>query len=91
MDDANRRLASAAGDEVVAEIRRVLRDELGLAKEARLEDDLVADLQLDSVGLLTLVVGLEDRFRIALAEEDAAGVRTVQDLAALVEQRRAAC
>ena len=78
-------------DEVEAEIRRVLRDELGLAREPRPEDDLVSDLQLDSVGLVTLVVGLEDRFRIALAEEDAAKVRTVRDLAALVAERRKGC
>ncbi len=78
-------------DEVLREIRRVVRDELGLAREVREEDDLVTDLQLDSVGLLTLVVGLEDRFRIALQEEDAAGVRTVRDLAALVIARRPAC
>jgi acyl carrier protein len=75
-------------DEVLGEIGRVLRDELGLSRPPRPEDDLVADLQLDSVGLLTLVVGLEDRFRIALKEEDAAAVRTVRDLAALVLRRR---
>jgi len=78
-------------DEVLAEIRRVLRDELGLDRDPRPEDDLVTDLQLDSVGLVTLIVGLEDRFRIALAEEDAAAVRTVGDLAALVAERRKAC
>ena len=78
-------------DEVLQEIRRVVRDELGVEREVRAEDDLVSDLQLDSVGLLTLVVGLEDRFRIALAEEDAAGVRTVQDLIALVAKRRQSC
>ncbi len=75
-------------DEVIDEIRRVLRDELGVAREVRAEDDLVMDLQLDSVGILTLVVGLENRFRIALAEEDAAGVHTVRELAALVVSRR---
>lgn len=75
-------------DEALGEIRRVLREELGLSREVRVEDDLVADLQLDSVALLTLVVGLEDRFRIALEEQDAAAVRTVRDLAALVESRR---
>lgn len=80
-----------SGDEVLAEIRRVVRDELGVTRAVRAEDDLLTDLQLDSVGLLTLVVGLEDRFRIALAEEDAAGVRTVQDLAALVVSRRQPC
>lgn len=75
-------------DEVLREIARVLREELALSREPRPEDDLVGDLQLDSVGLLTLVVGLEDRFRVALKEEDAGAVRTVGDLAALVLQRR---
>jgi acyl carrier protein len=75
-------------DEVADEIRRVLRDELGLARDPQPADDLLLDLQLDSVGLLTLVVALEDRFRIILSEEDAAGVRTVADLNALVSKRR---
>lgn len=73
--------------EVTAEIARVLREELGLSREVKPGDDLVTDLQLDSVGLLTLVVGLEDRFRIALQEEDASRVRTVAELAALVVRR----
>src|SRR6202011_62549 len=82
-------------DEVLREIGRVLREELGFPAEPRPGDDLVSDLQLDSVGLLTLVVGLEDRFRVALKEEDAAAVRTVGELAALVlrrqEEMRACC
>ena len=73
--------------EVATEIARVLREELGLSREVKPGDDLVTDLQLDSVGLLTLVVGLEDRFRVALAEEDASRVRTVAELANLVAQR----
>ena len=75
-------------DEVLREIARVLREELGLTGDPRPGDDLVLDLQLDSVGLLTLVVGLEDRFRVALKEEDAATVHTVGELAALVLRRR---
>jgi len=81
-------------DEVLGEIGRVLREELGMQLEVRPGDDLVRDLQLDSVGLLTLVVDLEDHFRVALKEEDAAVVRTVAGLAALVLRRReeaAAC
>lgn len=75
--------------DVLAEIARVVRDELGVARAVSPGDDLVTDLQLDSVGLLTLAVALEDRFRVALSEEDAASVRTVADLAALVAKRRA--
>ena len=81
-------------DEVLGEIGRVLREELGMQREVRPGDELMRDLQLDSVGLLTLVVDLEDHFRVALKEEDAAVVRTVAELAALVLRRReeaAAC
>ena len=76
-------------DEVLAEIARILRDELEVTRVLKPEDDLVKDLQLDSVGVLTLVVGLENRFRVALAEEDAGNVRTVGDLVELVQRRRA--
>jgi acyl carrier protein len=75
-------------DEVLQEIARIVRDELGVERTVKPSDDLLSDLQLDSVSLLTLVVGLEDRFRVALEEDDAAKVRTVQDLAALVASRR---
>lgn len=42
---------------------------------------------LDSLQLLSLVVAVEDRFRMALTEEDAAGTRTLADLARLVAAR----
>jgi acyl carrier protein len=75
-------------DEVLQEISRIVREELGSPLTPKPTDDLLADLQLDSVSILTLVVGLEDRFRVALEEEDASKVRTVQELAALVVSRR---
>jgi acyl carrier protein len=79
--------SSITPDIVFAEIARVLRDELQLAKAIQPTDDLAADLQLDSVSLLTLVVELENRFRVALNEEDAADIHTVAELAALVVRR----
>lgn len=73
--------------EALACVRAVLRAELGLSRDAGADEDLARDLQLDSVGLLTLVVELENRFRVALREEDAAEVRTLRDLCALVAAR----
>jgi len=75
-------------NEALREVRRIFAEELGWSGAVEPHHALAADLQLDSVQLLTLVVGLENRFRIALAEEDAAQVRTVADLVALVERRR---
>jgi acyl carrier protein len=40
----------------------------------------VEDLRLDSVGVLTLAVAVEDHFRICLDAEDEAAIRTIGDL-----------
>jgi acyl carrier protein len=77
----------ATPETVFAEISRVLKTELQLPRAPKMEDDLALDLQLDSVSLLTLVVELENAFRVALKEEDAGEVRTVADLTALVVAR----
>jgi acyl carrier protein len=73
--------------EVVAEIRRILGEELEWKGAVEPSQDLLKDLQLDSLGLTVLAVGLENRFRVKLSEEDAAGVITVADLARLVSTR----
>ncbi len=41
---------------------------------------LVEDLRLDSVGILTLAVEVEDRFRVCLDAADEAAIRTIGDL-----------
>jgi acyl carrier protein len=73
--------------EVVAEIRRILGEELEWRGAVDPAHDLLKDLQLDSLGITVLAVGLENRFRVKLSEEDAAGVLTVADLAKLVTRR----
>lgn len=66
--------------EVLAEVQRIAETEIGLDRPLRLDDDLIDDLQLDSLGLLTLVAGLENRFQFAIPDEATSGVRTVGDL-----------
>lgn len=73
---------------VANEIRRIARDELRLAVVGGDEEELAATL--DSLALLSLVVAVEDRFRVALTEEDAARTRSLADLARLVAKRAAA-
>jgi acyl carrier protein len=72
-------------EEIIAEITR------GLGAETTVPvtpgTDLFADLALDSLTLTSLVVSLEDHYRIRLQETDAGEIRTVADLAALVRRR----
>jgi acyl carrier protein len=73
--------------DVLETIRAIARTELELDRPVHPEDDLLADLGLDSLGLTILAVGLENRFRVKLSQEDAVGLRTVADLASLVVRR----
>lgn len=74
---------------VLEEVRRIAAEELEWTRPVQPTDDLLKDLQLDSLGLTVLAVGLENRFRVRLTEEDSAGILTVQDLMRLVATRSA--
>ncbi|HSM93328.1 MAG TPA: acyl carrier protein [Anaeromyxobacteraceae bacterium] len=68
---------------VAREILRIVREEVGFTGEPPGPDEPLAG-RLDSLMLLSLVVAVEDRFRVRLADDAAAGARTLSDLARLV-------
>lgn len=80
-------MAPSTEAEVLREIRRIVASELEVERMVEPSDHLIQDLQLDSLGLTVLAVGLEDRFRVKLTEDDSVRVSTVGDLAALVAIR----
>jgi acyl carrier protein len=73
--------------EIAAEIRRLVREELRVEEPFAEGEELAA--RLDSLLLLALVTAVEDRFRVILSEEDAAGTRSLADLARLVARKEA--
>lgn len=80
-------MASPTEEQVLAEIRRIVARELEITGPIQSHHGLIQDLRLDSLGLTVLAVGLEDRFRVRLTEEDSAQINTVQDLVRLVASR----
>ena len=76
-------------EEILRGIEVVAEEYLGRPGKLRPEMDLVADLELDSLLLLTLAVEVENRFRVVLREEDEAAIRTVGDLVDTVGRRLA--
>jgi acyl carrier protein len=74
-------------DVVLTEIRRIAEAELDVRGAVEARSELVRDLGLDSLGAMVLAVGLENRFRVKLDEQDAGTLRTVADLVALVQRR----
>jgi len=87
IDPASSPIPSAAEPAaVLEELRRIAREQLEISRELG-PDDLLSDLELDSMALIVLAVGLEDRFRVKLSEQDSPSLRTVGDLAELVVRR----
>jgi acyl carrier protein len=69
---------------VLAQIRAIARAELETEREVAPEDDLVQVLALDSLTRLTLLVAVEDHFRVALPDEALERVHTLADFCRLV-------
>ena len=74
-------------EEILRGIEAVAREHLDRLEQLEPGMDLVEDLELDSLLLLTLAVEVENRFRICLDQEDEASIRTVGDLMGVVHRK----
>jgi len=81
---------AARREDILVVLADIFHEQLEYPGELRPELRLVEDVGLDSIRMLTLVVEVENHFRICLEEGDEQGVVTVSDLAALVGARLAA-
>ena len=72
-------------DEALTAIREVAVEVLSVQPEAVVESARFAeDLDADSLDLVELVMGLEERFDVSIPEEDLEGVASVGDAVDLV-------
>lgn len=64
--------------EVEAKLKAVLVDELGLdADKVTMEASFDQDLEVDSLGVVELLMALEDNFGVAIPDEEAENIGTV--------------
>ncbi|MFQ5944983.1 MAG: acyl carrier protein [Candidatus Methylomirabilales bacterium] len=73
-------------EEVLAQLFEVLAPFAKAGQELREETDLVADLDLDSMQVMRLVLETEDRFDISIPLNILPSVRTVKDFALQLQQ-----
>ncbi len=76
-----------ADEWILRGIAEVAQMHLGWNGEVRRDQSLVESLDLDSLRRLTLVVEIENRFRICLDEESESGIVTVGDLIAAIRRK----
>lgn len=68
-------------------IRQVAAEHLQHQEPIEPQTRLVEALALDSIRMLTLVVELENHFKVMLEEGDEQGIETVADLMAVLRSR----
>lgn len=71
---------------VLNDVRRVLHEHLSIA-DVDETTHLFRDLELDSIQQLTLVVELENHFKICFDQGDEADIETIGDVVDAVEKR----
>jgi acyl carrier protein len=77
-------------DELFERFRKTAADSLSKpVDEIKIESNFADDLDADSLDLVEVVMSLEDRFGIAIPEDDLDGVDTIGQAADLVQARLA--
>ncbi|HSJ70405.1 MAG: acyl carrier protein [Acidimicrobiia bacterium] len=74
--------------EIESKLTGLLVDELGLdADKITMESRFEEDLEVDSLGVVELLMALEDNFGVQIPDEEAESLTTVGEAVALVEQK----
>ena len=71
---------------LLAEVVKVLRGPCGIDQEIGEASRLGEDLKLDSVGLLSLAINLENHYRVRLPDSSEQPPETVGDIVDLLQQ-----
>ena len=75
---------------VFDDVKAVIVDKLSAdADKVTIDASFVDDLGADSLETVELIMGLEDKFGITIADEDAEKIRTVKDAVTFIESQKA--
>jgi acyl carrier protein len=77
-------------EEIFTAVKEILVDTLGVDEDrVTLEARFQEDLETDSLDLVELVMTMEEKFGIKIADEEAQQIKTVADAVDFVEARAA--
>jgi acyl carrier protein len=73
-------------EEILDKVKAVVVDQLNVEEdEVSEEASFIDDLGADSLGIVELVMALEEEFSVSIPDEDAEGIRTVGDAISYIQ------
>lgn len=74
-------------EEVVDQVRSLILDHTETSSEITEQTELVADLGIDSLGVMEVVADIEDKFEMVIADKELRDVATLGDVVKAIEVR----
>ena len=76
---------------VLDEVSKIIADTLEIdVKEVKAESNLIADLGMESLDLVDLVVAFEEKYKVQIDDKDVKKLQTVQDIVTYIENKKEA-
>ena len=77
----------ASNEEIRTDLAEIVNDIAGVAVEdVQLDKSFVDDLGVDSLSMVEIIYGCEDKFGVSIPDEDAKNLKTVGDAVAYIER-----
>ena len=73
-------------EEILEKVKAVVVDQLNVEDDEVVEDaSFIDDLGADSLGIVELVMALEEEFGVSIPDEDAESIKTVGDAVSYIQ------
>lgn len=80
----------ATTEEIRADLADIVNEVAGVAAEdVQLDKSFTDDLDVDSLSMVEIIYGCEEKFGVSIPDEDSKNLRTVGDAVAYIERAQA--
>ncbi|HHU39384.1 MAG TPA: acyl carrier protein [Propionibacterium sp.] len=77
----------ATTEEIRAQLAELVNEVAGVPEEdVQLDKSFVDDLDVDSLAMVEIIVGCEEKFGVTIPDEESKNLKTVGDAVAYIEQ-----
>ena len=78
-------------ESVLESVKKIIAETLELdVKDIKEDSNLIADLGMESLDLVDLVVAFEDKYNVTIEDKDVKTLQTVKDIVTYIENKKEA-